>query len=165
MADPGSLDAVLDALDRDDDLVQQARESLEETLGGLRLTPEEERALAGEIGQLRELARKLDEKTIEIASAVRNHNGRRWIRVSVRDNGIGIRPENLAKIFTPFYTSKEATRGTGLGLSVSLGIAESHNGTIEVESTLGQGSLFRIALPPFSELSPKAPAAPYAPSS
>ena len=62
-------------------------------------------------------------------------------------NGVGIPPENLAKIFTPFYTSKEATKGTGLGLSVSLGIAESHNGTIEVTSTPGQGSTFSLVLP------------------
>ncbi|GAC1472129.1 MAG: hypothetical protein PVSMB11_07790 [Desulfuromonadaceae bacterium] len=67
--------------------------------------------------------------------------------LSVTDNGIGIPPENLAKIFTPFYTSKEATKGTGLGLSVSLGIAESHNGTIEVDSRAGQGSTFSLVLP------------------
>ena len=62
--------------------------------------------------------------------------------LSVRDNGTGIAPENLSKIFAPFYTSKEATKGTGLGLSVSLGIAESHGGTIEVESRSGEGSVF-----------------------
>lgn len=87
------------------------------------------------------------EKTILVATTVRISNGRRLAVLSVTDNGIGIPPENLAKIFTPFYTSKEATKGTGLGLSVSLGIAESHNGTIEVTSTPGEGSTFSLILP------------------
>jgi two-component system, NtrC family, sensor kinase len=87
------------------------------------------------------------EKVIEVATELRVKNGLRWAVLSVTDNGIGIPPENLAKIFTPFFTSKEATKGTGLGLSVSLGIAESHNGTIEVASTAGQGSTFALLLP------------------
>jgi len=87
------------------------------------------------------------EKTIEVATTLKLNNGLRWAVLSVTDNGIGIPPENLAKIFTPFYTSKEATKGTGLGLSVSLGIAESHHGTIEVNSTPGQGSTFSLVLP------------------
>jgi two-component system, NtrC family, sensor kinase len=87
------------------------------------------------------------EKVIEVATELRVKNRLRWAVLSVTDNGIGIPPENLAKIFTPFYTSKEATKGTGLGLSVSLGIAESHNGTIEVVSTEGQGSTFSLVLP------------------
>jgi len=72
---------------------------------------------------------------------------KKWAVLSVSDNGIGIAPENMSKIFTPFYTSKEATKGTGLGLSVSLGIAESHNGTIEVESKKDEGSTFSLVLP------------------
>jgi two-component system, NtrC family, sensor kinase len=87
------------------------------------------------------------EKVIEVATELRLKNGRRLAVLSVTDNGIGIPPENLAKIFTPFYTSKEATKGTGLGLSVSLGIAESHNGTIEVDSRAGRGSTFSLVLP------------------
>ena len=87
------------------------------------------------------------EKVIEVATSLRIEGGRRWAVLSVTDNGIGIAPENVSKIFTPFYTSKEATKGTGLGLSVSLGIAESHHGRIEVESTLGQGSCFSLVLP------------------
>jgi len=87
------------------------------------------------------------EKVIEVATELRVKNGLRLAVLSVTDNGIGIPSENLAKIFTPFYTSKEATKGTGLGLSVSLGIAESHNGTIEVASTAGQGSTFALVLP------------------
>jgi len=87
------------------------------------------------------------EKTICVSTSLRTEGGRRWAVLSVSDNGVGIPQENLAKIFTPFYTSKEATKGTGLGLSVSLGIAESHNGTIEVSSTPGTGSTFSLVLP------------------
>jgi two-component system NtrC family sensor kinase len=87
------------------------------------------------------------EKVIRVATSLRLEGEKRWAVLSVTDNGIGIEPENLSKIFTPFYTSKEATKGTGLGLSVSLGIAESHNGTIEVESRPDEGSTFSLVLP------------------
>jgi two-component system, NtrC family, sensor kinase len=87
------------------------------------------------------------DKVIEVSTAVRREGERRWAVLSVHDNGTGIAPDNLSKIFTPFYTSKEASKGTGLGLSVSLGIAESHDGRIEVDSRLGEGSCFRLVLP------------------
>jgi two-component system NtrC family sensor kinase len=88
-----------------------------------------------------------EEKIIEVSTFLRGEGGEKSVVLSVRDNGTGIEEEDLKKIFTPFYTSKEATRGTGLGLSVSLGIAESHNGTIEVESRAGEGSTFSLVLP------------------
>jgi len=87
------------------------------------------------------------DRRIGLETVVRTRDGRDWVVVTVRDNGIGITPDNLTRIFNPFYTSKEATKGTGLGLSVSLGIAEKHGGTIEVESTPGQGSVFSMYLP------------------
>jgi two-component system NtrC family sensor kinase len=87
------------------------------------------------------------EKIIEVSTIQRQQGERRWVVLSVRDNGTGIDAERLPKIFAPFYTSKEATKGTGLGLSVSLGIAESHNGTIEVDSVPGEGSTFSMVLP------------------
>jgi two-component system NtrC family sensor kinase len=88
------------------------------------------------------------EKCVEILTSVREDElGHRWAMVSVRDNGPGILPENLTKIFNPFFTSKEASKGTGLGLSVSLGIAQAHNGTIEVDSETGRGSKFTLVLP------------------
>ncbi len=68
MSNPGQLDALLDQLDARDDLVRRARESLEETFQGLRLTPAEEYALADELRLLRELTEKLDAQTIEIAA-------------------------------------------------------------------------------------------------
>jgi two-component system, NtrC family, sensor kinase len=69
------------------------------------------------------------------------------ISVALTDTGIGIAPEHFDKIFDPFFTTKPAVSGTGLGLSVSLGIVQSHGGTIEVDSTVGRGSTFTIKLP------------------
>lgn len=65
--------------------------------------------------------------------------------VSITDTGAGILPENLERIFDPFFSTKSS--GTGLGLSVSLGIVQRHGGRIEVESTPGQGSTFTVWLP------------------
>ena len=67
--------------------------------------------------------------------------------ISVVDTGCGIPEKDLKRIFDPFFTSKEVGKGTGLGLSVSHGIIRAHDGLIEVESTVGKGSTFRIYLP------------------
>jgi two-component system NtrC family sensor kinase len=67
--------------------------------------------------------------------------------ISIRDTGCGIPEENLQKIFDPFFTTKAVGRGTGLGLSVSHGTIEAHGGSIEVDSTVGEGSEFRVYLP------------------
>lgn len=69
------------------------------------------------------------------------------IEITVIDTGNGISPENLQKIFDPFFTTKDVGQGTGLGLSVSLGIVERHGGSIHVQSTVGKGSTFTIWLP------------------
>lgn len=71
---------------------------------------------------------------------------RRMVFVEIEDHGAGIRKEDLGKIFDPFYTTK-AREGTGLGLSICYSIIEEHGGKIEVESSWGQGSLFRVILP------------------
>jgi PAS domain S-box-containing protein len=65
----------------------------------------------------------------------------------ISDTGIGIAPENVAKIYDPFYTTKGVGQGTGLGLAVSYGIIQEHAGRITVESEPGQGTTFRITLP------------------
>ena len=70
-----------------------------------------------------------------------------YVRVSVTDTGQGMTSEQMEKIFTPFYTSKEVGKGTGLGLSVSLSIVESMGGEIEVQSIPGTGSSFTVILP------------------
>jgi signal transduction histidine kinase/DNA-binding response OmpR family regulator len=69
------------------------------------------------------------------------------VSVAFVDTGSGIAPEHLDKIFDPFFTTKPAVSGTGLGLSVSLGIVQSHGGTIDVQSETGKGSTFTIKLP------------------
>jgi two-component system NtrC family sensor kinase len=67
--------------------------------------------------------------------------------VVIADSGVGMSPEQLAKIFVPFYTTKEVGKGTGLGLSVSYGIIKNLGGTIEVDSRPGKGSTFTVVLP------------------
>ncbi len=67
--------------------------------------------------------------------------------VEVADNGVGIAPEHVAKIYDPFFTTKGVGGGTGLGLAVTYGIVQEHSGHISVASTPGHGSTFRITLP------------------
>ncbi len=68
-----------------------------------------------------------------------------WIQVIVTDNGVGVAPEVLARVFDPFYTTKE--QGTGLGLWLSDRVIHDHGGTIQAESKPGQGTSFVIRLP------------------
>lgn len=63
------------------------------------------------------------------------------------DNGIGLIEGQIKKIFEPFFTTKEVGKAMGLGLSISHGIIESHQGRIEVESKANQGTIFRVILP------------------
>jgi PAS domain S-box-containing protein len=67
--------------------------------------------------------------------------------VEVEDTGVGIPPGEQTKIFEPFYTTKPPGRGTGLGLSICYGIVQEHRGRLEVDSTPGRGSVFRVWLP------------------
>jgi two-component system NtrC family sensor kinase len=69
------------------------------------------------------------------------------VRVAFEDSGPGIPADILGRIFDPFFTTKPEVSGTGLGLSVSLGIVQSHGGSIDVHSDLGQGSTFTVTLP------------------
>src|SRR5262249_60484510 len=81
-----------------------------------------------------------------------------WLTVSTRvegdraiaeiaDTGSGIPPEQLARIYDPFFTTKAIGRGTGLGLSITYGIVHEHDGTIRCDSAVGQGTRFTLTLP------------------
>ena len=80
---------------------------------------------------------------LEVRTAA--HNGS--VEVEVTDTGIGIPPEHLHRIFDPFFTTKASSKGTGLGLSVSYGIIKEHAGKVDVRSTQGKGTSFRLEFP------------------
>jgi len=80
---------------------------------------------------------------LEVRTAARNGS----VEVEVTDTGAGIPPEHLHRIFDPFFTTKSSGRGTGLGLSVSYGIIKEHAGKVDVRSTLGKGTSFRLEFP------------------
>jgi hypothetical protein len=67
--------------------------------------------------------------------------------IEIGDTGSGIPPEQLSRIYDPFFTTKEIGKGTGLGLSITYGIVQEHGGAINCESTLGQGTRFTLSLP------------------
>ena len=74
-----------------------------------------------------------------------------YVKLSVRDTGHGINPENIDRIFDPYFTTKNIGEGTGMGLSMAYGIIRNHGGTITVESTPEKGTLFQIFLPIFEK--------------
>jgi PAS domain S-box-containing protein len=94
-----------------------------------------------------------DEGTLRIETSVtavpQDSGGARvdMIELSIADSGHGIAPEDLDKIFNPFFTTKEVGKGTGLGLTVVHGIVQEHGGQIRVESEIQKGTTFRILLP------------------
>jgi len=80
-----------------------------------------------------------------ITAETRHANGTRSLIVSVKDTGIGIKKEDLARVFEPFYTTK--SNGTGLGLAIAYRITEDHGGTIQVSSTPGLGTTVVVTFP------------------
>ncbi|OGL16481.1 MAG: hypothetical protein A3K12_16335 [Candidatus Rokubacteria bacterium RIFCSPLOWO2_12_FULL_71_19] len=85
--------------------------------------------------------------TLTVSAGRRGREAGPFVEVRITDTGGGIPPDRLPRIFDPFFTTKEVGEGTGLGLSVSYGIVHAHGGVIEVESEVGSGSTFTIALP------------------
>jgi signal transduction histidine kinase len=81
--------------------------------------------------------------TITLCSGIQG----KTIWIEVRDNGAGMTEDVLSRIFEPFYTTKAVGVGTGLGLSVSLGIVQRHHGQLTVSSELGRGTTLRVVLP------------------
>ncbi|MEP6787440.1 MAG: ATP-binding protein [Acidobacteriota bacterium] len=82
--------------------------------------------------------------TIKLKTYGENGDG---VTVEVTDTGDGIPAENLSKVFDPFFTTKDVGSGTGLGLAVTYGIVQEHSGTIEVQSSEGEGTTFRLVFP------------------
>ena len=72
-----------------------------------------------------------------------------YVSIQVKDSGLGITPENLPRIFEPFFSTKEPGKGTGLGLAVVFGVTQRCKGQVTVESELGKGSTFKVLLPRF----------------
>jgi two-component system NtrC family sensor kinase len=83
----------------------------------------------------------------QLALTTRFDPAERFIEVKITDTGPGITRENLGRIFSPFFTTKDAGHGVGLGLAISYGIIREHKGTILVESEAGKGTTFIIRMP------------------
>ncbi|EXI81539.1 MAG: Sensor protein ZraS [Candidatus Accumulibacter appositus] len=107
-------------------------------------------------GQLNQVFMNLLLNAIQSLEGAGNGPGRIFLRtgrqddqgwIEIEDNGRGIGPERLPRIFEPFYTTRAIGAGTGLGLSSAWGIINAHGGRIEVRTEVGKGSTFRIWLP------------------
>ena len=121
--------------------------------------PKEPIWVLGDLGALNQILLNLLKNSIHAFEGVGDGEERRQIvrlvvaenngeaTVRVMDNGSGISPEIISRIFEPFYTTREAGRGSGLGLSMSRSIAEAHGGTLTVKSQPGRGSEFTLSLP------------------
>jgi signal transduction histidine kinase len=118
-------------------LVVNARQALEQLMSGATGRPS--RRLSDRLSE--RLA--LDPPTITIRTASENGN----LVLEVRDNGPGIRDDHRARIWDPFWTTKDEGQGTGLGLSVVHGIVTGFGGTVDVESEVGLGTRFTLRLP------------------
>ena len=78
--------------------------------------------------------------------SIKTTHTKKYISLKIKDSGTGIDPKNMQKIFEPFYSTKEAGSGTGLGLAVTYCIVQAHQGEISVISNLGEGTEFTIQL-------------------
>src|SRR5262249_36908334 len=109
----------------------------------LPLVEADEAQLARALGNL--VANALDAMPKGGALTLRTFAIAGGVAVEVEDTGTGLTPEQRARLFTPYYTTKQG--GTGLGLAIVQGIVSDHGGRVEVRSTPGQGTTFRLVLP------------------
>ena len=114
------------------------------------------RQIVADAGQIQQALVALLVNAIEAMSGLENGKGKLTVRlrgsddevqIDVGDTGAGIPPEVLPQIFEPFFSTKEAEKGVGLGLAVVYGIVQRHGGRIEVESQVGRGTVFHLRLP------------------
>ena len=115
--------------------------------------------ISGDAGQLEEvflnlisnardaLDEKGDHKILTILTSYIEEHKTPYVRIVIKDTGIGIPEENMEKILEPFFSTKPVGKGTGLGLSLCFGIIESHGGRLDVKSTVGSGTEITILLP------------------
>jgi PAS domain S-box-containing protein len=101
----------------------------------------------GESGGMIEITLEHEHENKHEPGQVRQSEQQNWLILRVKDSGQGIADKQQARIFEPFYTTKEIGKGTGLGLSVVHGIMQSHQGKIKVTSKLGQGTSFSLHFP------------------
>lgn len=92
--------------------------------------------------------------TVKLAMSQPVADGKDWLELSVADTGVGIAAENLERIFDPYFTTKEKTRGTGMGLAMVHGIINNQGGSIKVESEEGKGTTFKVYIPVASATTP-----------
>ncbi|ACH39252.1 sensor histidine kinase, HAMP domain-containing [Citrifermentans bemidjiense Bem] len=120
-------------------------------------------AVTGDTDQLRQVFSNIILNAVQamlpeggtLRLTTRPHGPGNGCEVEIRDTGKGIPAEHLEKIFTPFFTTRDS--GTGLGLSVSYGIVRDHGGDIQVSSTPGAGTCFKIVLPGETETAQETP--------
>jgi len=91
------------------------------------------------------------DKSVHLSTTIIDHDGRKHIRLSIKDQGTGIPQGVIEKLFEPFFTSKPAGLGSGLGLSISYGIVKNHNGTLRVDSILNKYTDMIIEIPASEE--------------
>ena len=109
-------------------------------------------AIRGNSGKLQQVFLNLFINARDAMSAGGSLTVRTWAEngfahVEIADTGQGIAPENLTRIYDPFFSTKGPKKGTGLGLAITYGIVQEHNGIIEVDSAMGRGTRFRLEFP------------------
>lgn len=102
-------------------------------------------ALTKVVSNLLSNARKYTRSTITLAC--RQLPDGKHFTIEVTDNGLGITRENQKRVFQPFFQTVGSKPGTGIGLSIVKRLAEAHHGTVDIDSTMGEGTTFRVTLP------------------
>ncbi|HXD00199.1 MAG TPA: PAS domain-containing protein [Verrucomicrobiae bacterium] len=159
--------AVIDVRHLVEEMVRLAEKTFPRSIKILTTLPEDMARVRGNATQLHQVLLNLcvnardampegGTLTIEAANAAldnkslpagRGLNAGAYVILKVSDTGHGIAPELLGRIFEPFFSTKELNRGTGLGLSTTMGIVKTHGGFLDVTSGVGTGSTFKVGLP------------------